>query len=122
MDPYLITMTVSERVEADPNAVTRACVDAQNMKATLWLLGTTGSRRQLQGEQVTRFLPDQYMAAAKAGLLYVQRTDPRWAFCAGFDMQTGAPSLMEKYDDAFARRSYAGTAKISETPTLDLKN
>lgn len=114
MDPYLITITIRQRVEAEPNAVVRACIEARNLKATLWLLGTTGSRRALQGEQVARFNPEQYMQAAKAGLLYLTQEE-RWGFCAGFDAKTGAPSLMERYEDAFARRSYAGSKPDEQT-------
>jgi hypothetical protein len=94
-------------VEADPNAVVRACVAAKNLQATLWILGTSGKRYALHGPDVDRYTNEQYMTAAKQGMLYVSDGDI-WGFCADFDRDTGAPVLMEKYQDVFARRSKAG--------------
>lgn len=109
MYPHLITITVRDRVEPDPNAVVRACVAAKNMQATLWVLGTTGKRYALNGADVDRFTNEQYMKAAQQRMLYVSDERPeRWGFCADFDVDTGAPVLMEKYDDVFARRSKQG--------------
>lgn len=111
MDPYLITITVRKRVEADPSAVIRACVAAKNLQATLWVLGTSGRRYALNGNEVDRFTIQQYTKAAQQGMLYVSDAQPeRWGFCANFDQETGAPVLMEKYEAAFARRSKSGEA------------
>lgn len=111
MEKHLITITVRERVEPDPNAVVRATTNAQQMKWKLWLLGGKGSRRCLQGQQVIKYTNDQYMQAARAGLLYSERepeVSELWAFSPHLDGHTGLPQLMEPYDFAFAKRSPEG--------------
>jgi hypothetical protein len=116
MEKYLITLTIRTRVDPDPNHVVKALELARNHKATLWLLGTKGSRRTLRGEQVVHFTPQQYTDAARHGLLYIELDGeaypdraPVWAFAPGVDADTGLPVLMETYDHAFAMRSHAGT-------------
>jgi hypothetical protein len=107
MYPYLITINKRRRVEPDPNDVVRATVAAQNMQATLWILGTSGKRYAVNGENVAKYTNEQYMTAAQQGMLYVSDGEV-WGFCADFDRDTGAPVLMEKFDDVFARRSKKG--------------
>lgn len=116
MDPYLISLTVLTRVAHEPNAVVKALETAVNVKGSLVLLGTKGSMRKLQGHQVNLFgSPERYMQYAEHGLLYLELDGPpRYAFAAELDGQTGLPLLMECYNDAFARRSYAGAAKPAD--------
>ncbi len=111
MEKYLISLTIRVRVEPDPNEVVRATTNAQAMKWRLLLLGTKGSYRMLQGEQVTAFSNANYMEAAKAGLLYVElepEISQRRAFSPEIDKATGMPLLLERYEDAFARRQQDG--------------
>lgn len=116
MEPYLVTVTTRMQVPGDPNAVIRAVRDAQNMKAKLWLLGTKGSRRCLQGQQVVHFTTEQFTKAAAGGWLYIEyEADTTWCFAPGLD-ENGLPQLLDKYEDAFARRSYAGPTKPAPPP------
>lgn len=111
MEKYLITTTIRERVDADPNAVVRATTNAQSMKWKLWLLGGKGSRRCLQGDQVLKYTNDQYAQAARGGFLYIEREaeiSEQWAFSPHLDGHTGLPQLMELYDHVFAKRSPEG--------------
>lgn len=118
MEKYLTRMMVSKQVEAEPNKVTKAIMDALNCKSALWLLGTKGSRRRLQGPVVNNYMPDQYMAVAKAGLLYCEDLEERFAFAPELDSQK-LPLLMEDYDGAYSRRSLAGVTAVAEPqPTL----
>lgn len=110
MDPHLINMTILDRVDADVNEVIRASVAAGEGKTRLCVLGTKGSYRYLQGEQVAKLATtEKYLLAAQQGLLYVERTT-QMAFAAALDNDSGLPVLLENYDDAFRKRSYAGTA------------
>jgi hypothetical protein len=95
MEKHLINLKYSERVEPDPNAVVRAVQAAREMKTRLWLLGTKGSKRALQGEQVASWTSEQYMKYADAGLLYVER-DELWAFAPALDANTFLPVLLDR--------------------------
>ena len=111
MQPILIAMTIHHQVEAEVNAVIRACTDAQNMKTRLCLLGPKGSMRYLQGAQVGHMAkPEQYLKAAQGGFLYTTEDKVVFAFAPALDPTSGLPVLMEGYEDAFAKRSYAGRA------------
>lgn len=115
MEQLLISLTIRTRVEPDPNAVVRALERATNLRGKLWVLGAKGSRRTLQGQQVNAFgEPERYMQYAKAGLLYYEPEHEhaeQWAFSPGTDAGTQLPLLLERYDVAFAKRSYVGEAK-----------
>lgn len=111
MEQHLIRMTIHHRVEPDANAVVRACVDAQNMKTRLCLMGPKGSMRYLQGPQVAQMAnPQQYLTAAQGGFLYVEVEQPVFAFAPALDPTSGLPVLLDGYEDAFAKRSYEGRA------------
>ncbi|MBL8002867.1 MAG: hypothetical protein JNL05_13000 [Flavobacteriales bacterium] len=118
MEKYLLTITVRVRIAPDPNQVVKATTEAAAMKAKLWVLGAKGSRTCLQGDQVAKFgQPERYMKFAEAGLLYVE-LDPSaypdksvlWAFAPTLDSATGLPTLMERFDHAFAKRQPDGQA------------
>jgi hypothetical protein len=116
METHLLTIVLSTRVEPSPNALVHALQEACERKARLILLGTRGTFRYLQGtEHVNRFNPEQYMAAARAGLLYLEplRT-PLRAFSPALDTASGLPLLMEEYAMAFAKRSHAGPASLQQ--------
>lgn len=117
MEKHLITMTIRTRVE--PGEEQKAMIHAAESKHALVLLGPKGSRRFLIGhEQVGRYRPDQYAAAARLGMLYVQPLDggERSAFAPSLDEGTGLPLLMEDYDTAFARRSKEGVVEKPAQP------
>jgi hypothetical protein len=120
MEQHLLTIVPSTRVEPAPNALVHALQEACAMRARLILLGTKGTFRYLHGpEAVNRYIPDQYMAAARAGLLYIEpQQPPLRAFAPALDELTGLPLLMEEYTHAFAKRSFAGTAALTPPPAL----
>lgn len=119
MEKHLIHLTTCTRIEGEPNAVTRALVSATEMKTCLWLLGRKGSKRRLQGAQVAALgTPQQYTKAAEEGLLYEEGSEG-WAFAPELDESTRLPLLMERYDEAFAKRSYAGKGEETQA-TMDL--
>lgn len=119
MDPHLIAMTVMDRVEPTTDAVIRACVDAQNMKTRLCLLGTKGSYRYLQGDQVAKLATtEKYLLAAQQRLLYVVHHE-QMAFAAALDPQNNLPVMMEDYNEAFRRRSYAGAERPANAPPTE---
>jgi hypothetical protein len=98
--------------------VVRAATNAQQGKWALWVLGTKGSLRRLQGQQVATFgTSDKYMAYAKAGLLYAElapEQGDRLAFSPQVDKATGLPLLLENYEHAFAKRSPEGMGKVAQ--------
>jgi hypothetical protein len=121
MESLLLSILVSTRVEPVPDVLVHALKDAAEQRARLILLGTRGSLRYLHGaREVNRYDPDQYMAAARAGLLYLQAQDPPvLAFSPALDAATGLPVLLEGYELAFAKRSHAGTlTRSTQQPSL----
>lgn len=115
MEKHLIILTVCTRVEPDVNVVTKALELTRNHKARLWLLDAKGGRRALQGDHVLQMNPGDYTTAARNGLLYIEldatafpSRGPKWAFSPGLDEGTGLPVVMERYEEAFVKRSYAG--------------
>ncbi len=116
MEKHLIILTVCTRVEPDVNVVTKALELTRNLKARLWLLDSQGGRRALQGDQVLHLNPGDYTVAAQNGLLYIEldataypSRGPKWAFAPALDEGSGLPLMMERYEEAFVKRSYAGT-------------
>lgn len=121
MEKHLLFLTVCTRVEPDVNTVTKALQLARNGQAKLWLLRADGQRRCLQGDVVLQLNPPDYTQAARDGLLYIElepsafpKRAPKLAFAPELDPETGLPVLMELYESAFVRRSYAGTAGTTQ--------
>lgn len=110
MDPYLITLRVRARVEADNASVLKATTGAFENKHKLLVVGTRGSLNIYYGEDVNKYKPEDWMKVAALGLLYVEHFEDKdlHVFAAEVDMETGALSLPELMRTKMARRSLSG--------------
>ena len=108
MEKYLITMTVYERIEADPNAIIRALVQLREGKGRLILLGRKGSMHAMPDEH--KYTHEQLHKAAQEGLLYTEGKKAI-AFAPDLDAATGLPLLMDEYQEAFRRRQLDNSPK-----------
>lgn len=108
MEQHLITMTVYDRVPADPNAIIRALVKLRDGKGSLFLLGRKGSMHVVPDEH--KYTHEQLHKAAQEGLLYTEH-HKAMAFAPGLDNFTGLPLLMDEYQEAFRRRQLDNTPK-----------
>lgn len=108
MEQHLITMTVYDRVPADPNAIVRALVQLRDGKGSLFLLGRKGSMHVVP--DVHKYTHEQLHKAALEGLLYTE-SKKAMAFAPDLDAATGLPLLMDEYQEAFRRRQLDNTPK-----------
>lgn len=116
MDPYLITMTIHERVEATPDKIVRLRVDLRDHKRRALVLGRKGNIYPVEHED--RFNGQQLLAAAKEGLLYAERHIGVKAFAASLDEGTDLPLLMEEYQTAFRRRQLDNSLPVQQQLNL----
>lgn len=117
MEQHLISLTILDRVKADPNDIVRTMVQLRDGEANVLLLGRKGSMHQVPNEKT--YTHEQLMLAAKEGLLYVE-TRKAWAFSPGLDDRTRLPVLLDDYTDAFRKRCLDNTAPVASQQQMEL--
>ena len=100
MDQHLVHIRTMRPVK--PLEIQHVLIHLDRTKGEqIWLLGTKGSRRQV--EDLLKYTPDQWKKFCEAGLVYVTHED-QWAFSRGVDAETKLPAMMVPYDEVYRRR------------------